>query len=315
MRASPQRRPVLDREFQAAPQLSSSGLSRGPNLQHTPEHGAHAASRLDLHPCEPAASTSAAAQFEGWILCLKPRMKGRSVADRLNQRQWHRGARALIARASMKKAYLLAVNVNDGSSQSKTWEPEQPMKSIIPTLGFGNQTSEMIASIPKNQALVIDRLIKGRVPDVLGNLAGPFVVSPAIRDYLDEHEPGVHAFLPIEIRTRTRAQGETAHHWLLLAPPMIDCLDIVNSVMINDVQGRPWDRVKSGNGDWGGGISTIESNRCVFVGDEIGGRQLWRVQVSCDRLSATYACSAAFWSFFKANKMRGWTAEKACEVR
>lgn len=216
----------------------------------------------------------------------------------------------------MDKAYLLSININDGSSQAKRWEPPEPISSIESGLARGEQTAEQLDAIPGNQALVIERLVKGRVPDVLGWSTGPFVVSSAIREFLELHEPNVHHFLPIEVHTQKPVGGKVAQgaHWLLLAPPVVDCLDLANTVMAYDVQGQAWSREKDNAPLWGGGIPRTEDDRCMLYGASIDGRHLWRVQDGADKGRARYACSPEFWAFFKASKMLGWKTDKACAV-
>ncbi|MDX2287960.1 MAG: hypothetical protein NW217_03975 [Hyphomicrobiaceae bacterium] len=120
----------------------------------------------------------------------------------------------------MKKAHIIQVNVNDGSSMLKEWDP--PMDGTFRArLGGGLLTDAELAAVPKNQGLKIQWLVKGRVPEVLGMSTGPFTLAPALKDFLESKEPGVHRFLPIEIRTFAPVDGKLSHglHWLLLPPP------------------------------------------------------------------------------------------------
>jgi len=153
----------------------------------------------------------------------------------------------------MDKAYLIGAGVNDGSAMLKRWAP--PMDYTLEAgLALGVATDDEWNGIPREQAMVISRLAKGRVPEVLGWSTGPFVVAPKIREFLETHEPGVHHFLPIQIRTEREVDGREEHgtHWLLRAPPLVDCLNLQETVMIYDIQGKPWSRAKDDKDYWGG---------------------------------------------------------------
>lgn len=150
---------------------------------------------------------------------------------------------------------MLYVNVNDGSSMSMEWAPPMGHR-LYARITLGTITDEEWQAIPSEQAMVIPRLAKGRVPEVLGESIGPFVVAPKIREFLETHEPGVHHFLPIQIRTERAVDGRQEHgtHWLLRAPPLIDCLNLQETVMTYDIQGKPWSRAKDERHYWGGGF-------------------------------------------------------------
>ena len=209
---------------------------------------------------------------------------------------------------------MLAVNVNDGSSMSMEWAPPMGHR-LFARITLGATTDDDWHAIPSEQAMVIPRLAKGRVPEVLGWSIGPFVVAPKIREFLETHEPGVHHFLPIQIRTERAVDGRQEHgtHWLLRAPPLIDCLNLQETVMIDDIQGRPWSRAKDERDYWGGGIPSGNEDPCVLHKEPIRGRHLWRVKGGAHR--SEYACSPEFWSFFRAEKMIGWRCDKTCTVK
>ncbi len=216
----------------------------------------------------------------------------------------------------MKKAHIIQVNVNDGSSMLKEWDP--PMDGTFRArLGGGLLTDAELAAVPKDQALKIQWLVKGRVPEVLGMSTGPFTLAPALKDFLEAMEPGVHRFLPIEIRTFEPVDGKLSHglHWLLLPPPLVDCVNIDETMFKYDYRGVEWVRTKDDSDHWGGGIVSIDEPQfpCTFYRSEIEGRTLWRFKTGAD--SSDYACSDEFWKFFNQNKMLGWIADKTCIVK
>ncbi len=170
----------------------------------------------------------------------------------------------------MDKAYLLLRSgpvTGVALSRASEWEPPIE-KALRARLSLGTATNEEISSVPETQSMLIGRLIDGRVPEILGNSTGPFILAPAIKEFLDENEPGVHRFLPIEIRTEKPVDGKLRHgtHWLLLAPPKIDCLNLEKTVMTYDIQDKPWVREKSDPDYWGGASHRATTCR-VFLNE------------------------------------------------
>lgn len=220
-----------------------------------------------------------------------------------------------VVNYKMKQAHWIGANINDGSSIPINWEPAID-EVLNARLSTGSATDEEFNSVSKDQALMIAKLVKGKVPEVLGMFTGPYIVAPIIKEFLEEHEPGVHQFLPIQIRTFMPVNGLVEHgiHWLLRAPPRVDCLLIEGTVFKDDVQDRVWSRKKDPNDKlWGGGVSHDPSNPLFFERAKIEGRHFWRFAVGARR--SGYACSDKFWNFYKANKMLGWVSEKPCQLR
>ena len=117
----------------------------------------------------------------------------------------------------MEKAFLIGVDVNAGIG-SRDFEP--PLDNTYEArLSLGTLDPDKMTEL-KGTSLVIPKLVRGRFPEVVGMSTGPFTVSPAIRDWLDEHEPGTHQFYPITVRTKKPTDGKTEHgiHWLLFPP-------------------------------------------------------------------------------------------------
>lgn len=194
------------------------------------------------------------------------------------------------------------------------WDP--PMDGALDArLATGNATDEEFASIPPDQAVTMFDLVKGRVPEVIGMASGPFILAPVLRDYLETHEPGVHQFLPVRIRTGKPVNGTTEHgtHWLLRAPPRVDCLIFEETYFKNDFQGQTWSRKRDDSNPWGGGVFYNFDTPCTLEGRKLVGRHVWRIATG-SRYS-DYCCSSEFWQFYRANKMLGWKSEKRCVVR
>lgn len=215
----------------------------------------------------------------------------------------------------MGHAHLLSVGDEKiDVDLGKDWAP--PMDRFLRArLAVGNATGEDFASIPQDQALALFNLVRGRVPEVLGWSGGPFVLAPVLRDYLEAHEPGVHQFAPIRMRTTTPINGTTEYgtHWLLRAPPRVDCLIFEETYFTKDFQGKTWSHERDETNPWGGGPLLLPDAPCTLDGRELAGRHLWRIATGHD--FSAYCCSAEFWEFYKSNKMLGWTSEKLCKVR
>lgn len=214
----------------------------------------------------------------------------------------------------MNYAHLISVNVSDGSALLETWLPKMPLE-LFRSIYSGQATPE---ALPEGQALLIRKLVKGKVPEVIGMSTGPFVLAPILREFLETHEPGVHRFFPVRILTEKPENGTTEHglHWLLLPPPPVDCLDFEGTVFRYDAQGKPWSRRRDDSRCWGGGVPWDPDEPCAFHGDKVQGRHVWRYTTGImrGRYASDYACSMEFWRFYRAHRMLGWASDKICTV-
>lgn len=138
-----------------------------------------------------------------------------------------------------ERAYIIGVDVNAGIG-SKKWEPALDGRFEVQLASGDVSDEELQLNLTSDQALVITRLVRGRIPEVIGMSTGPFVIAPALRDFLNGHEPGVHRFFPIKIRTASPVNGRQEHetHWLLFPPSRIDCLDFERTLFKDDIRGN-----------------------------------------------------------------------------
>jgi hypothetical protein len=221
-----------------------------------------------------------------------------------------------------ERAYIIGVDVNAGIGD-KVWEPplEDRFKARL-AAGVASD-EELSLNISPDQALVTTMLVRGRVPEVMGMSTGPFVIAPALRDFLEEHEPNVHRFFPIQIRTTKPIDGTQDHgmHWLVFPPPRIDCLDFERTLFKDDIQGKPWPRQRQQERNyWGGGLPTNLSGRedperpVTLTRTLIEGRHFWRVALGNRPIFSNYTCSQMFWDFYKRNNMIGWTVDQVCRL-
>jgi hypothetical protein len=109
----------------------------------------------------------------------------------------------------MTKAIHIQRDINDGGG-SIAWSP--PLDEVFRAqLSVGVLSVEQTQPLNCGQSVIIERLVRGRVPDVLGLSKGPFVLAPALREFLDEKEPGAHRFFPIAVRTLKPVNGKEEH--------------------------------------------------------------------------------------------------------
>jgi len=222
---------------------------------------------------------------------------------------------------SSERVYIIGVDGNAGIG-SRQWDP--PFESRFGACLAAGVVSdeELETNLPPDQALVIPKLVRGRVPEVIGMSTGPFTIAPALREFLETHEQGVHRFFPIQIRTTTPVDGKQEHgtHWLLYPPPRIDCLDFERTVFKKDIQGKEWPREREEADPWGGLPYNVVNGRedpdepVTLVKSLVKGRHLWRTAIGNFPTYSRYSCSQTFWEFYKRNKMIGWTINQVCRL-
>lgn len=223
---------------------------------------------------------------------------------------------------SSERAFIIGVDVNAGIG-GKEWDP--PFESRFRAgLAAGVVTDEELeTNLLADQSLVTSKLVRGRVPEVLGMSTGPFTIAPVLRDFLETHEPGVHRFFPIQIRTTKPIDGKQEHgtHWLLYPPPRIDCLDFERTIFKDDIQGNEWSRQREDACPWGGGLPVNFVNGredpdkpVTLFKSLVKERHLWRTAIGNWPGYSRYSCSQTFWDFYKRNKMIGWTIDQVCRL-
>lgn len=143
---------------------------------------------------------------------------------------------------------------------------------------------------------------------VFGMLGGPFILPAALKDEIERLEPGVHAFIPVEFRSRGKKR-ET--YFLLKAPPVVDCVVIEESdfgtpphvgrgrdffeerLAKNKARSVPLPFVETGR---------YPEHRIVLDPEAIAGRHLWRPQEGVEpRLMISDQLAA----WIKTNRIRG----------
>lgn len=216
----------------------------------------------------------------------------------------------------MDKAYMLASKLINWCSG---FEFAPQLNEVFDARLAAGTTSEAELSVLADTQAVHIRRLKTQVPDIFGMSTGPFIISPKMRAFLDDHEQGTHRYFPIQIITTTPKDSVTQHgtHWLLFPPPRIDCLNFDFTIFTDDAQDKAWSRDRSDASPWGNGPRSDRSRpprRCVLDGIDLKGRHLWRVATGNDPIYSEYVCSPEFWSFYLRSKMMGWETETTCDV-
>ena len=134
-----------------------------------------------------------------------------------------------------QRVWLVGSGLSDSDAVSFRYEPDikDMQKFGIESLrfavgiGFRKLSDSEVERIPK--VLLIGRAASGKVPAIIGSNVGPFIVSQTVRDIVEDLEPGVQKFHPINVRSDPDAKGRALldlTYYILLEPPVIDCIDI-----------------------------------------------------------------------------------------
>src|SRR5262245_22594123 len=87
---------------------------------------------------------------------------------------------------------------SSGGMPSIDFDPGITSDYLRKLVGVFPMTPEDRAAIPK---MLRARVVR-RMPHVMGMSAGPWIVSPQLRDLMEELEPGVQEFSPLEVLSR-----------------------------------------------------------------------------------------------------------------
>jgi hypothetical protein len=106
-------------------------------------------------------------------------------------------------------------------------------------IGSRHLTADELARVPPR--LVVGRNSSGDVPAIMGWSTGPFVVSQAVHDILEELEPGVQQFRPITVVAKDGKAikgNATLPYFILMYPPP---LTVLTSTRRPGAQPQPWE--------------------------------------------------------------------------
>lgn len=187
----------------------------------------------------------------------------------------------------------------DGSAVSKEFEPRLD-KVLAAGIALGHAlSSEEIATIPR--LLWIGRPDDSKVPDIIGWSSGPFMISNRIKSWLDELEPGVQTFVPVEVRSKHHIAGSTEHgtYHMIVGMPTLDAIVSEGTEFTEGVIGIAGSPVKL--------LSSGHADACFADPAVVEGHHLWRLPKPN---VSSYMCSEEFWHRLWTNKIRGWEAHK-----
>lgn len=138
--------------------------------------------------------------------------------------------------------------------------------------------------------------------DVFGNNIGPWLVNQMIMEKLEELEPSVHEFLPVDVVSEDR-QVEFGRYCYVVISQKIDALDYDRTQFVGGTGYEAGVRNKF--------ITRTQTSRCPFPivlkQSIIAGKHLWR---GPDRQDIYYYCSDELQQFCLDNKLTGWDFEK-----
>ncbi|WP_428696759.1 imm11 family protein [Stappia sp.] len=220
---------------------------------------------------------------------------------------------SLAGRRPMKDAYVLRHSLVGGNPKGFfPFEPEIDERTQARLSGDMLSDAE-IAALPRQPRMIIEARFGGTtgIPAVFGFLAALLFITPKIRDLLENLEPGVHRFLPIDLHSTVEIAGRTEHgeHYILLPPPLVDCLVVAETDFWMGYGIEGW--IQGENGIGGGGLSPTEGKRCTLRRSEIEGRHLWRTKVG---ESSEYTCSDRFWDAVR-DEVMIWAPRTRCLLK
>ena len=186
--------------------------------------------------------------------------------------------------------YAVQAPVTDSRSVPKDFDPDITMDYMRQLIGTFPMTAEGHAAIPKRLRVGSPR--RGGIPHILGWSMGPWIVSPRVHDIIEELEPGIQRFSPIELLTKD-GRKTRATYFLILPPPTIDAI------------------IRDRTEFWGGTLLRFPG-RCVLDAAAIRGRHFWRASPP---LQLNYFCSDDLGDRLKAERLDGWDLRHRCDVQ
>lgn len=191
--------------------------------------------------------------------------------------------------------------MNKLDSVSQKFDPSFSVEKRRPiTLGLPMTKQEKDA-IPR-----ILRIAKPRsqeLMDILGWGSGPWFVSQPIRDKIEELEPDVHEFIPVEIK-RDDGSCDFGTYYLILLTQALDAI-VPDKTEFHEGIGEEAAKRSA--------YYISEFARLITLKESIiSGHHLWRGAGPGNRWS-DYFCSDALGDFILENGFRGWRLTK-CQV-
>ncbi len=196
--------------------------------------------------------------------------------------------------------YLIRGNNIDEDAVENTFYPDFPMAKKRPFLNNQPVSQAQKDEIPRTLLVEPPTITHSLdpLPELLGWDNGLNIVYPPMKDLIEKLEPGVHEFIPLEVRSRD-GSASFGTYYLVLITQMVDAL-VYDETDFGGVYGLEAARKNR--------FSISSFSRPVLRTDAARGYHLWR---GADGLVAHYFCSDEIGRFIKDNNLRGWSLD-AC---
>jgi hypothetical protein len=140
-------------------------------------------------------------------------------------------------------------------------------------------------------------------PEIIGWLNGPYVLCTRLRDKIEELEPGLHVFIPLEVYSAKKRHKDREIRHLLYLTQAVDAVALEGT------------KFRHGFGEQAAktsGFNLYREGPCVLKRSAVEGRHLWRGAGPGGRW-ADYFCSDELGQFIYEQNIRGWDMLR-CEI-
>ena len=197
--------------------------------------------------------------------------------------------------------YLIRYTDIEEDSVAKEFEPEFLMSDNRPFLNGVDFTQEQIDGIPRTLLIAKPRGNKG-APELLGWDNGLKIVAPMVKEFLEQVEPNVHEFVPLNVKRDDRLE-DYGTYYLILIRQTLDALVFEETPFGANAYGLEGAKKNR--------YLISEFGKPVLRRSACEGRHLWR---GANELIRHYFCSDELGEFIKNNGLRGWKLDK-CVMR
>jgi hypothetical protein len=189
--------------------------------------------------------------------------------------------------------YLIELPLDDDRAVSKSFQPPMSPRQKVFIDGMSPRPAEVSPELPTS--IHVGRPASGELPHILGWSLGPWVVSPEVREIIEDLEPRVHRSVPLSVISERDEQQLGTYH-LLLETPQVDALDVAHT---------EWHRNDPKQGLSHRGQIALRSR-------QIGSLHLWKLTLP---IWQTYFVSEQFRERLLKGGLDGWMLRRKCVLR